>query len=306
MPQREISPRRIEQLRQLLDAPAPDADDPYVALRWINHWIELLRLLVGAWEHDREEARQRWLPEAAARVLLWPADRRPLPQTWFDSVASQKDDGRAEVFAPLFASFHMGIERRSVKFQPRRFERFFSHPIASSLRSLELCNTHLPPAMAALVARSPRLGGLAYLSFDRTRAGNEGVRSLAGATHFSALRELNLFSMGMDHEGLAALLDAPLVSRLDALHVGGNGLGVAGARVLGACPRLGSLKRLSLWVDSVDLPAALALLESPALGQLEELDLRQNPLDEAAQQRLAAARPGMRLRFQARPGPWGA
>jgi hypothetical protein len=284
----------------VLAQPAPRAGSDWEGLEWSNRWHELLARAEAAWARD--PAASGWVAELAAQLASWPDERRRLPGEWFERIASGKDDGRAEALGPLFRHLDLSNSGRSVKFQPKKFARFFEHPLVQHLRSLELCNTHLPTPMAELVARSPRLAGLRYLSFDRTQIGSAGVAALARAEHFAGLRELNLyyvdsFGPGLQGAGLPELLQAPFLPQLEALHLGCNKLGRAGAEALAGCARLGRLAFLSLSVDDVGVEGALALLGSPNLPALRLLDLRENPLDEPAQQRLRAAQPELILHF---------
>lgn len=275
-------------LRELLARPPPSGG--LAELEWNTRWNRLVGLLKQTWSTDHDAVIHE-MPGLLEALDTWPDPRRQLHREWFELIGSDKGTDFFGAVAPLFRHLDLRDGGRRVAFQPRKYQRFFLHPVASCLRSIELCNTHLTAPMAALVARSAAMKGLESLSFDRTAIGPAGVLALAGSPHFSSLRELNLYMVALDDPSLLALLAAPFTGQLTALHLGGSKVTISQINAIAACEALAALERLSLRAASLEEEELGLLLRSPFLGKLRRLDVRDNP----ALDRSSSGRPGLEL-----------
>jgi uncharacterized protein (TIGR02996 family) len=182
------------------------------------------------------------------------------------------------------------------------------------------------------VIEHPGLANLVELNLDSNfYLGTEWAEVLAGSTHLSHLRILNLMGNGIERQGVRFLGDADHLATLEALDLGGNDIGPGGLADLAAAPvfagltdlRLGRDEEFSDHGNDVGDRGVRALVRSrhpsrlrvlvlagnnitnkgvaelaswPGLARLEWLDLSDNPITDAGAKALAASPDAANLR----------
>lgn len=182
---------------------------------------------------------------------------------------------------PTFTKLDLGSNRLTAD----HITRLVSAPALARVEELDLGDNNLgPDGLAALAAA--RLPHLRSLHLMRTRARDEGVRSLAGAEFLGELRSLSLGGNNLPPAAAAALAESPLVANLRVLDLRENRIGERGAQHLARSRHLKNLIALDLSSNQMEDAGAFALAESPHLDGLLALDLYGNLFTPPAVRRL--------------------
>ncbi|MGK0357867.1 MAG: Ran GTPase-activating protein (RanGAP) involved in mRNA processing and transport [Bradymonadia bacterium] len=210
---------------------------------------------------------------------------------------------------------------RTSKLTIEGLEALIAGGALSKSNSLDLQDNPVGDAGAALLARSPDVGGLAalwlgetgltdvglaalaaspklrpkYLFLGNNTFGAQGVQALVDGPVFTSVRLLRLTYSPIGDGGAQALANSAAVGQLEQLELTGCGLTTAGVKALLTSKMLTQLKELHLGLNGFESNALLALTEASHLPALKSLDLSGQRLDPSVKAALSAARPSMQL-----------
>ncbi|MFT3692729.1 MAG: hypothetical protein QM831_06290 [Kofleriaceae bacterium] len=176
-------------------------------------------------------------------------------------------------------------------FKPEAWKSNAIHPRLASLRKLALDTCELTGLALEAIAAAPMWQTLRSLDLSRNPLGTGGARVLTEVAPPPSLHTLAIADCDFDEKAHHALAQVKWLGQLLSLDVSGNQLG-KGALLLRALPP-DQLRRLMLGAIGMDRADASALARF--WPHLYELDLSNNPLGDAALERFAVMREGVRL-----------
>jgi len=136
-------------------------------------------------------------------------------------------------------------------------------PFVRQLKTFQLNNCRVSPAVVAMLTRSPHLSHLQRLELRGNPIHNGGAVELANTPFLDQLRVLDLRNTQMNAHGLCELAQSPLVQRLEILRLSYNPLGDSGIAELASSPMTTNLILLSIDHTGLTPHGAELLLESP-------------------------------------------
>lgn len=118
------------------------------------------------------------------------------------------------------------------------------------------------------------------------RIGDGGLKALARAKHFPALRELDVLYNRITAKGVHWLCGGSLLGQLWKLDLNNNHIGDAGAIALANCPQIQQLRMVGLYDCAITDVGAKALLDSPHWGKKVRINLESNTISDDLMKKL--------------------
>jgi uncharacterized protein (TIGR02996 family) len=186
------------------------------------------------------------------------------------------------------------------KWDAESLEGVLDHPGLANLTALDVGeNYYLGDDWGEVLAGATHLTGLRSLDLAGNGIGIDGLECLAKATFLPSLRTLNLSGNNLGVRGMATLAVMPQFAGLTDLRLGQddefdfeyaeNNFGDEGVRQLVASPHLARLNVLSLHETGITDAGVRVLAAWPGLASVTYLDLGWNAITAAGVAALAAS-----------------
>jgi uncharacterized protein (TIGR02996 family) len=162
---------------------------------------------------------------------------------------------------------------------PRTLGQVADSPALARFTGLDASWVHCGAEGSGILARSPHLSRFRSLSLRDVD--DEGARSVAAASHWTCLQQLDVMSNRIGPAGVEALANAPQLASLTSLNLYWNPLRNEGVRHLASSPYLTRLRDLRLGGCGIGPDGIQRLVRSPLMENLETLVLTQNVVGAA-------------------------
>jgi hypothetical protein len=149
------------------------------------------------------------------------------------------------------------------------------------LRTLDLTDSRVGGAGAAILAKWPRPSPLGTLSLENTDLNRSAFVALSQGTLLDGIRELNLGLNAPTGAGVAAVMGHSGTAALRVLDFGGCELSDDEVTIITSTEPASHLETLRLGDNRLTTASFEALVKAPFAGVLTELDLRWNRIDDS-------------------------
>lgn len=215
-------------------------------------FARVLALVDEAYDLDRQQADERWMPYVLEKLDRWATD----PGVEAPDIWHTRRGGGHRVWEAIFEGRGWLRMLRSLDLGPRITN-------LTEIKALAAC---------------PHLGEVRAVSLRSCRLESKGLKALIRADAFPKVTHLSLYNNTVRHAGMKALASSALLGRLEHLDVGKNKFGDRGMAEFLKCPELPRLRHLGLSWNELDDPSATGLGEATQFPALEGLELGDNEL----------------------------
>jgi uncharacterized protein (TIGR02996 family) len=225
----------------------------------VSHDTERSRKLDGEQTRLILRFRDRWLGSLPAGLVQWAQFERGLVRL----VIREAEELEIAALTNVWPWVQIvRVDRDPWEATSLSFLRdFLTSPSMALVRELEWHTLSMNDAGAAILAQSPRAGGLLKLDLSGNELGPRGAAALACSRRFGSLAELDLSLNHIGDEGTVAITSASWLPLLVSLSLNGNDIGDRGVIALTEARNLQNLRELDVSMNKIG-PKGQAALRS--------------------------------------------